>query len=97
MLGGLAAIDADTAWVTVSYDAIMPNPLGPFCPPIQILSSAIWKTADGGDTWSMQLYSLSPQRLGEIFVADGSTLDSPRARFINSRNTITMASKNILG
>ncbi len=72
-LGGIAAIDASTAWATVSYVFKIPtgNYLFPFS---YVNASTIWKTTDGGDSWTMQLYSLVPQRVGNIVAIDAQRL-----------------------
>lgn len=71
---GVAALDADTAWVTVNYYASVPNP---FYPPFYIQSvnaSSIWKTTDGGEGWTLQYFSLLPERLFNIYALDGLTV-----------------------
>jgi photosystem II stability/assembly factor-like uncharacterized protein len=71
---GVAALDASTAWVTVNYDAHIPNP---FYPPnyfSSLVVCAIWKTVDGGSNWTLQYYSGWWGMLGRIHALDEQTV-----------------------
>jgi photosystem II stability/assembly factor-like uncharacterized protein len=73
-VAGLAAADASTAWVTINYYLLIPNP---FYPPSYLSSfeiCAIWKTLDGGSNWTMQYSTNWWASLGKIYATDANTV-----------------------
>jgi photosystem II stability/assembly factor-like uncharacterized protein len=71
---GVAALDASTAWVTVNYWAMIPNPFYPPNYASSLVVCAIWKTVDGGANWTLQYYSGWWGMLGKIYAVDTQTV-----------------------
>jgi photosystem II stability/assembly factor-like uncharacterized protein len=60
-ISGLSAVDADTLWVSVNYVLTGLVPFG------YSYEAAIWKTDDGGATWTRTLLTTVPPHVNEVY------------------------------
>lgn len=68
-ISGLSAVDADTLWVSVNY--IYPGRTAPFG---LWYEAAIWKTDDGGASWTRPLLTTVPPHVNEVYAVDAQVI-----------------------
>jgi photosystem II stability/assembly factor-like uncharacterized protein len=85
----VTALDANTAWVAVRYFGQIPNPFDPYHP-TRLPASGIWKTTDGGATWTLQFFGATPEIICSIKALDAQTIWAaggyPQAKALRSEN-----------
>ena len=94
-ISGLSAVDADNMWVSVNY--IYPGRTAPFG---LWYEAAVWKTQDGGASWTRMLLVTVPPMINDVdaveaqvvWTAAGSNFATPYpAMFITSNGGSTWA------
>ncbi|MBN2026638.1 MAG: IPT/TIG domain-containing protein [Actinobacteria bacterium] len=85
----VTALDANTAWVAVRYFGMIPNPLDPYHP-TELPASGIWKTVDGGASWTLQYFGATSKIIYSIEALDAQTIWAgagfPQAQAFRSEN-----------
>ncbi|MEW6554833.1 MAG: hypothetical protein AB1384_11170 [Actinomycetota bacterium] len=67
-ISGLAVVDADTLLVSVNYILTGLAPFG------YSYEAAIWKTDDGGATWTMMLHTTVPPHVNEVYAVSDQVI-----------------------